>query len=111
MGERLQGNLEEQREFAWSDKSMGGFVGRRKANAKARNWEAARHVWKTNPNSERLELRVGCEGEKGMCGTRPGSLGPTLGGLCQPRSSFRTLLPSLEKPSLISIVLHLLSPL
>lgn len=34
-GERPQGNLEEQREFARSDKSVGGFAGRRKANAKA----------------------------------------------------------------------------
>lgn len=91
----------EQREFARSDKSVGGFAGRRKANAKARNWEAARHVWRTNPNSERLELHVGCEGEKGRRGTRPGSLGPTSGGLRQ--------LPPLEKPSLINMVLHLLS--
>lgn len=34
-GERPQGNLEEQREFARSDKSVGSFAGRRKANAKA----------------------------------------------------------------------------
>lgn len=99
---------EEQEEFARSDRSVGGVAGRRKANAKAWKWEAAR--W-----GERILTQRSCRMQeaKRQAGEEFGQ--EACGQLWGPSHAtwscyfLQTSLPSVERPSLIRIFPYVLS--
>lgn len=104
--EKLQVNLERSGGICRIREECGRHCGQKKSKRRGSNLWSGRVLGEGIPAQGGRSSRMQ-EGES-RGGARPGSPGPTSGGLCRSWGravTFRTLLPSCERPSLTRIIL------